>query len=65
MKVLLVEDNYSIAKGLIYAFEQNEFEVKYAKSIAVASKFLNAEKFNIIILDVMLPDGNGFEFYKK
>lgn len=65
MKVLLVEDNYSIAKGLIYAFEQNEFEVKYAKSIAVASKFLNAEKFNIIILDVMLPDGNGFEFYKR
>ncbi len=65
MKVLLVEDNYSIAKGLIYAFEQNEFEVKYAKSIAEASKFLNAEKFNIMILDVMLPDGNGFEFYKK
>lgn len=65
MKVLLVEDNYSIAKGLIYAFEQNEFEVKYAKSIVEASKFLNAEKFNIMILDVMLPDGNGFEFYKK
>lgn len=65
MKVLLIEDNYSIAKGLIYAFEQNEFEVKYAKSIAEASKFLNAEKFNIMILDVMLPDGNGFEFYKK
>lgn len=65
MKVLLVEDNYSIAKGLIYAFEQNEFEVKCAKSIAEASKFLNEEKFNIMILDVMLPDGNGFEFYKR
>lgn len=65
MKVLLVEDNYSIAKGLIYAFEQNEFEVKYAKSISEASKLLNEEKFNIMILDVMLPDGNGFEFYKK
>ena len=65
MKVLLVEDNYSIAKGLIYAFEQNEFEVKYAKSISEASKLLNEEKFNIMILDVMLPDGNGFEFYKR
>lgn len=65
MKVLLVEDNYSIAKGLIYAFEQNEFEVKYVKSISEASKLLNEEKFNIMILDVMLPDGNGFEFYKK
>lgn len=65
MKVLLLEDNYSIAKGLIYAFEQNEFEVKYAKSISEASKLLNEEKFNIMILDVMLPDGNGFEFYKR
>ena len=65
MKVLLVEDNYSIAKGLIYAFEQNEFEVKYARSISEASKLLNEEKFNIMILDVMLPDGNGFKFYKR
>ena len=33
MKVLLVEDNLSIAKGLIYAFKQNEYEVNYAQNI--------------------------------
>lgn len=64
MKVLLVEDNYSITKGLVYALEQNEYEVKNAKTISEATKFLKEEKFNIIILDVMLPDGNGFDFYK-
>lgn len=65
MKVLLVEDNLSIAKGLIYAFKQNEFEVSHAKNIKEAENMLKAEKFNIIILDIMLPDGNGFELYEK
>ena len=65
MKVLLVEDNLSIAKGLIYAFKQNEFEVSHAQNIKEAENMLKAEKFNIIILDIMLPDGNGFELYEK
>lgn len=65
MKVLLVEDNLSIAKGLIYAFKQNEYEVNYAQNIKEAENMLKAEKYSIIILDIMLPDGNGFELYEK
>lgn len=65
MKVLLVEDNLSIAKGLIYAFKQNEYEVNHAQNIKEAENMLKAEKYNIIILDIMLPDGNGFELYEK
>ena len=65
MKVLSVEDNLSIAKGLIYAFKQNEYEVNHAQNIKEAENMLKAEKYNIIILDIMLPDGNGFELYEK
>lgn len=65
MKVLLVEDNLSIAKGLIYAFKQNEYEVSHAQNIKEAGNMLKAEKYSIIILDIMLPDGNGFELYEK
>lgn len=65
MKVLLLEDNLSIAKGLIYAFKQNEYEVNHAQNIKEAENMLKAEKYNIIILDIMLPDGNGFELYEK
>ena len=65
MKVLLVEDNLSIAKGLIYAFKQNEYEVNHAQNIKEAENMLKAEKYNIIILDIMLPDGNGFELYEE
>ena len=65
MKVLLVEDNPSIAKGLIYAFKQSEYEANHAQNIKEAENMLKAEKYNIIILDIMLPDGNGFELYEK
>lgn len=65
MKVLLVEDNSSIAKGLIYALNQNEFEVSHALNVKEAEIKLKSEKYNIIILDIMLPDGNGFELYEK
>ena len=65
MKVLLIEDNLSIAKGLIYAFKQNEYEVSHAQNIKEAENMLKAEKYSIIILDIMLPDGNGFELYEK
>lgn len=65
MNVLLVEDNISIAKGLIYAFKQNDFNALHVTNLKEAERVLANNKFNIMILDVMLPDGNGFDFYKK
>lgn len=65
MKVLLVEDNISIAKGLIYALKQNNFDTIHATNLKEAETLLTKNKFNIIILDIMLPDGNGFDFYQK
>ncbi|MFR3919943.1 MAG: response regulator transcription factor [Clostridia bacterium] len=63
-KILLVEDNEIIIKGLKYSLEQEDFEVTPAKSVFEAKRLLNANKYNLIILDVMLPDGNGFELCK-
>ncbi len=63
-KILLVEDNEIIIKGLKYSLEQEDFEVTPAKSVLEAKRLLNANKYNLIILDVMLPDGNGFELCK-
>lgn len=65
MKVLLVEDNISIAKGLIYALKQNNFDTIHATNLKEAETLLTKNKFNIMILDIMLPDGNGFDFYQK
>lgn len=63
-KILLVEDNEIIIKGLKYSLEQEDFEVTPAKSVFEAKQLLNENKYNLIILDVMLPDGNGFELCK-
>ena len=65
MEILLVEDNLSITKGLIYSLEQKEYKVTSADSIEQAINDLEIKKFDLIILDVSLPDGNGFDLYRS
>ena len=64
MKVLLVEDNKNISKALTYSLEKNKYEVLNADTIAKAQDLLNQDKIDLIILDITLPDGNGFDLYK-
>lgn len=64
MKILLVEDNSTIAKGLVYNLEQNGYDVETAETVMATQKILEKEKFDLIILDISLPDGNGFDLYK-
>lgn len=66
MNILLIEDNLSIIKGLSYYFESNNYNLIYKTNISDALKYINEnKKINLIILDIMLPDGNGVELYKK
>lgn len=60
-KILLVEDNETIQKGLKYSLEQEKFVVELASDVKTAKDKLVKSEFNLIILDVMLPDGSGFE----
>ena len=64
MKILLVEDNETIAKALKYALEQENYKVTCAENVKETLQSLN-EEIALIILDVSLPDGNGFELYEK
>lgn len=64
MKILLVEDNEAIAKALIYSLEQNGYMAQSSGSVNETKKILEKEKIDLIILDVSLPDGNGFDLYK-
>lgn len=64
MKILLVEDNKSIIKGLEYAFAQNGYSCEYCLSLdeAVRKAPFN---YDAAVLDIMLPDGKGFDLFKK
>lgn len=63
-KILLVEDNETIVMGLKYSLEQENFQVISALNVEKAKDILNQETIDLILLDVTLPDGNGFELCK-
>ena len=65
MDILLVEDNENIVNGLEYAFSKNNYNLVSKTNIKSAVEYLNVEKPELIILDVSLPDGNGFDLYKS
>lgn len=64
MSILLVEDNESIAEGLVYAFKMNNYHLDYKITMKDAIEYLNNNTPELIILDVSLPDGNGFNLYE-
>ena len=63
-KLLLVEDNEIIIKGLKYTLEQENFELDIVKSKEDAEDALSIKEYDLVILDIMLPDGNGFDLCK-
>ena len=64
-KILLVEDNETIIMGLKYSLEQEGFQVISAKTAKKSKEKLDNKSIDIVLLDVSLPDGNGFEICKE
>ena len=51
--------------GLKYSLEQENFQVISALNVEEAKEILNQETIDLILLDVTLPDGNGYELCKE
>ena len=64
-KILLIEDNEAIIMGLKYSLEQENFQVISAKTAKESKEKLDNKYIDIVLLDVSLPDGNGFEICKE
>ena len=65
IKILFVEDDLPLALGVEYTLKQEGFDVVHAKSLNEAREQYKNNEFNIILLDVMLPDGTGYELCKE
>ena len=65
MKILLVEDNLTIAKGLEYALTNAGFNFILKTHLNETKIYLVHEDIDLVILDITLPDGNGFTFYEN
>lgn len=61
-KILIVEDDKELNQGLAYALRQEQYEVYAAESLQGAREIYEREPVNLVLLDVNLPDGEGFEF---
>ncbi len=65
MMVLLVEDNADIADNLQYLLEQENYKVEVAFSYQEALSKVSLVKYDFFILDISLPDGDGFRLYEE
>ncbi len=61
--ILLVDDNLDILEGLSFSLKEAGYTIITASSLTDAASKL--KDIDLVILDVTLPDGNGFDFYKK
>ena len=65
MRIMLVEDNEGIIMGLEYLLSQEGYQVTTARTMAQALKYLESMDWDLVLLDIMLPDGNGFALCKR
>lgn len=64
MKLLLVEDEHDLAANILSYLKGNDFVCEWASNYQEALDKINAYDYDCILLDLTLPDGNGFELLK-
>ncbi len=65
IKILIIEDDLAIVRNLSELLKQEGFAVTAATNCTVAAKKAESEQFDLMLLDVLLPDGNGFSLCKR
>lgn len=65
MKILIIEDDKTIALGIQYALKDEGYETEIAGSVKVARDMVKNNKYDLLILDVMLPDGTGYDLCQE
>ncbi|MCB2312888.1 response regulator transcription factor [Clostridium tagluense] len=63
--MLIVEDDVTLNSGIMLSLRQNDVDIQQAYNIKQAKQMLCDKKIELIILDVNLPDGSGFELCKE
>lgn len=64
-RILLLEDDLSLVNGLSFAFKKQGFETDIARTIQKAEDLWTEGKYDLLVLDVSLPDGSGFAFCQR
>ena len=63
--IFFVEDDLSLISGLSFAIKKQGYEVDVARTSLEAETLWIDGKYDLVILDVSLPDGSGYDLCKK
>lgn len=63
--ILIIEDDVSLSNGIKLALRQDDYVFSQAFKLSEAKKLMEVNHFSLLILDVNLPDGNGFDFLRS
>lgn len=64
-RILLLEDDLSLINGLSFALKKQGYALDNARTIKEAKQFWKTVKYDLLVLDVSLPDGVGFDFCRE
>lgn len=64
-RILLLEDDSSLVDGLQHSLTRNGFALEVARSVREAMEFLGNNQYDLLLLDVTLPDGTGFSVCER
>lgn len=64
-RILVVDDHRKIRDPLAVYLRRHLFEVRTAEDAAGMWQLLKQQRFDVVVLDVMLPDGDGFELCSR
>ena len=65
MRILIVEDDYIVADGLKFSLEYEGYSVSIATNTESCYEEIKKCNYDLIIIDIMLPDGNGLELCRE
>jgi DNA-binding response OmpR family regulator len=65
LSILFVEDDDTIAMGVEYSLKQDGFQVSLAHRLEEARDLLKRQSFDLVLLDLGLPDGSGYTLCKE
>src|SRR5438093_594454 len=63
--ILIVEDEFAVARGIQYALQQEGYEVAVARSGEEGLEFATHQAPDLVVLDVRLPGIDGFEVLRR
>lgn len=65
MRYLLIEDNSNLARAVVERLQLDGHAVDHANTLATARSCIAVAEYDLILLDIMLPDGDGRSFLEE